>query len=486
MPETAQTEVRNGMWAGRRCFIVGGGPSLRGFDYSALNGELTIGINRAYEYFRPSIIFAMDHPYYQSVMIDRAYGNAPRRRLMRSKAPKLWMHTSRPTRSVELDGLMELKHAGLDGLCKSLDDGLFSGENSGYAAINLAVALGCREIYLLGYDMHGEDGLAAHFHEGHPTKKPTNGGAVLGEELPASLYADKFIPHFDELAPLLKERGVSVTNLCPDSALTCFPRMSFVEWRKEALEWATARAAVQEMVPTPRPMPKPSAPQDDTVKRAPETFGYVVVSFYTVGTSYATEIEGLWETLEELGIPYHFVPCKAMGTWRENLNHKSRCILEAFDMFPGKDIVFLDADAKVRSMPVLFDELSTHHRYDLSAHFYHYQPRSGHHDELLSGTIWIKNDHTGRALVQRWHDIALAKPLTRHQMCLKHAIQEFEDEGFPVQINRHPFEYTCIFDYPGVKRGEVTPIIEHFQASRRFRDEVGRGQNLLLTDCARG
>ena len=33
-------------WKGRRCFIIGGGPSLRGFDFSSLKGELVIGVNR--------------------------------------------------------------------------------------------------------------------------------------------------------------------------------------------------------------------------------------------------------------------------------------------------------------------------------------------------------------------------------------------------------------------------------------------------------
>ncbi|GAG00227.1 unnamed protein product, partial [marine sediment metagenome] len=32
----------DGAWNGKPCFIVGGGPSLKGFDWTKLNGHRTI------------------------------------------------------------------------------------------------------------------------------------------------------------------------------------------------------------------------------------------------------------------------------------------------------------------------------------------------------------------------------------------------------------------------------------------------------------
>ena len=58
-PNPLWTVVRRDAWKGRRVFIVGGGPSLKAFDWKCLRGELTIGINRAFEKFTPTMMFCM-------------------------------------------------------------------------------------------------------------------------------------------------------------------------------------------------------------------------------------------------------------------------------------------------------------------------------------------------------------------------------------------------------------------------------------------
>ena len=57
---------------------------------------------------------------------------------------------------------------------ESARDTLAHGNNSGYAAINLAVHLGAARIVLLGYDM-GNDGKVSHFHEGYPPNATAEG-----------------------------------------------------------------------------------------------------------------------------------------------------------------------------------------------------------------------------------------------------------------------------------------------------------------------
>lgn len=205
--------------------------------------------------------------------------------------------------------------------------------------------------------------------------------------------------------------------------------------------------------------------------------GWQVVSFYTTGTGYEQEILKLEASLIKFNLPYKFFAYKPTGTWRGNLNYKSETILKAFDLFPDKDIVFLDADAIVRKHPILFDELSGKHKYDLAAHYFRYKPQSGDQDELLSGTLWIQNGSMGKKLIQRWHEIGLNHPEIRHQKCLKLAIQQLQAEGEDIKVYRSPFEYTCIFDYPARQGKEV--VIEHFQASRKLRHQVGFGVSLI-------
>ncbi|MFA4908561.1 MAG: hypothetical protein WC583_02790 [Candidatus Omnitrophota bacterium] len=215
--------------------------------------------------------------------------------------------------------------------------------------------------------------------------------------------------------------------------------------------------------------------------------GWQAVSFITTGTGYAKEAQNLVASASALDVPLHVYEYPPTGTWRGNLNYKSACIRRAFDDYPDQDIVFVDADAIFRKWPVLFDELSASHAFDLSACFFSYTPRSGERDELLSGTLWIQNGDTGRALVKRWHETGIRRPDVRHQMCLKLAIADLGKEGVPVRVNRHPFAYTCIFDYRAARKGQ-DPVIEHFQASRRLRREVGFGAPLLVhvTDAPAG
>ena len=63
--ESLESVISSGAWEGRRCFIVGGGPSLKDFDFSQLKGALTIGINRAFERFDPTILFSADERFWR-------------------------------------------------------------------------------------------------------------------------------------------------------------------------------------------------------------------------------------------------------------------------------------------------------------------------------------------------------------------------------------------------------------------------------------
>ena len=50
----------------KECYIIGGGPSLIGFDWSKLDGKFVIAINRAYEVLpNAQIVYFTDDDYYQ-------------------------------------------------------------------------------------------------------------------------------------------------------------------------------------------------------------------------------------------------------------------------------------------------------------------------------------------------------------------------------------------------------------------------------------
>jgi len=208
-----------GSWKGRSCFIVGGGPSLRQFDFSLLDGRLSIGINRAFERFWPTILFAMDVRVLNWIR-QGLYGEACRQRFEEYQGLKVWclLYGAKLPDDVYIvkafgNFLTSQRQWGT-----SYAQGLGTGNNSGYAALNLAFILGADPIYLLGYDMKHE-GDRSHWHGGHPIKQTVE-------------QVESFRLHFYRAYRKLRDAGRTVINLNPDSALPRFPKKSW----KEALE----------------------------------------------------------------------------------------------------------------------------------------------------------------------------------------------------------------------------------------------------------
>lgn len=105
-----------------------------------------------------------------------------------------------------------LKNLGRDGLSEE-PNGINTGSNSGYQAINIAVLAGAKRILLLGYDMKFTGGRS-HSHNGHPVKMAEQ--AYRG-----------YAKNFASMLPHLKRLGIEVVNCAPGSAITCFPVKAF-------------------------------------------------------------------------------------------------------------------------------------------------------------------------------------------------------------------------------------------------------------------
>ena len=195
----------DGSWAGRRCFIVGGGPSLKGFDFERLRGERVIAINKSfYDVPFADIVFGMDRPFLDWIM-EGKLGDNFKTAFEAFEGVKLWLDLSGYSYP---PGVYSLPSAGEIGWTKSLRDGLFHGQNSGYGALNLAMVLGGDPVYLLGYDCSRGPAGEKNYHDGYPS-----GGN------PDALNI--FKRAFEAGAALLNGRP-RVINLNPDSALRCF------------------------------------------------------------------------------------------------------------------------------------------------------------------------------------------------------------------------------------------------------------------------
>tara|TARA_B100000900_G_C20435213_1_gene656684 strand:+ start:117 stop:920 length:804 start_codon:yes stop_codon:yes gene_type:complete len=199
-PRTVRYSYVPKLFPNETIFIVGGGPSLKGFDFRSLYGKRTIAINKALIYVTdPDVVYWTDGRFYTWFKneVDSFKG------LKFALKPG-----SQYTSDIKI--LRKGKPYGLE-----IDpETLAHGFNSGYAAINLAYHLGAKRIVLLGFDM-AEDGKDTHFHDGYPTR--SSGDKV---------YKEKFLPGFKQLYDELKGTGVEVINASPNSRLKVFPKIT--------------------------------------------------------------------------------------------------------------------------------------------------------------------------------------------------------------------------------------------------------------------
>lgn len=178
------------------------------------------------------------------------------------------------------------------------------------------------------------------------------------------------------------------------------------------------------------------------------------VTFYTEGSPYAGEAITLGETCATFGLPFERHPMPSRGSWARNCNAKPTFLREMMVRHEGRPLVWLDADARVRRLPVAFDacvEMGT----DFAAHWRYGQ-------ELLSGTMYWGGGPRSWELLRLWLAECEQHPETWDQRNLQAVIER----GVPgLRVERLPETYTAIFD-----AGVPDPVIEHMQASRRLRE----------------
>lgn len=190
-------------------YIVGGGPSLKNFNWNLLGPDkFVVAINRSYEVLpNAQIIYFTDKDYWDT-----------------HKA-KMLQHKGIKVRGVRKLG--ETKHPDVheclltgERVIETKTNCLKHGRNSTYAALNLlTVHLGFREIYLLGIDMKwGKTGnkKTSHWHSGHKRIDPETAFSGM-------------IRNFKDLKNELDKLSVNVYNVNPDSKLNVFPKKTFEE-----------------------------------------------------------------------------------------------------------------------------------------------------------------------------------------------------------------------------------------------------------------
>lgn len=98
-------------------------------------------------------------------------------------------------------------------------------QNSGSAAISVAVHSGAKRIFLLGFDMKLGAGSSQHWHTLYKDMRKINGNNRLQNRLPFARH----LKGFPMIAEDAKRKGVEIFNVCPNSAITAFPKVTLNE-----------------------------------------------------------------------------------------------------------------------------------------------------------------------------------------------------------------------------------------------------------------
>lgn len=179
---------------------------------------------------------------------------------------------------------------------------------------------------------------------------------------------------------------------------------------------------------------------------------FIVVAYYTRNTEYEEEIKNLVFSLEKFNLPYHIQAIQDLGSWAKNTNYKPRFCKEMLKVFKCP-VLYIDADAVVRQDPILFNDIDC----DIAVHY-----KNG--KELLTGTLYLNWTDNARRIVDEWiSEVARCSNMWEQKNLSKVL------ERLRFKMIELPPTYCQIYD---LMKNAGEPVIEHYQASRRFKGGV--------------
>jgi lipopolysaccharide biosynthesis glycosyltransferase len=187
------------IWEGEDCWILGGGPSIKGLNLSLLDDKKVLGVNDGYLFDCCDICYFGDTIWWKH----------------HKEGIVEWGKPLFSTSSVHDPSI---NHLGVvtKGLTQAKDK-LGWNQNSGFAAINLAIHLGAKRIYLVGYDMNfGTEG-ESNWHENIRKVAKNSYDVFLRNQKRVAEDAKNKFPE------------VQIINTNPDSRLSAFPKITFEE-----------------------------------------------------------------------------------------------------------------------------------------------------------------------------------------------------------------------------------------------------------------
>lgn len=198
-----------GDWSDQPLYIIGGGPSLEGFDFSKLDGR-KLGANKSAWVADCDAMCTLDQHFARMARQDIEKFVLDGGEAYLAMPPNENDHVPIPGATY----VVRRRNGGL-----SDDPRDLYGVNSGYACLGLAYLKGAKEIALLGFDMKAKIDrkgslIGTHWHGGYQWHNSSN-----------HRYYDRWASNFEKAAQQLSKVGANVVNFVGSngSAITAFP-----------------------------------------------------------------------------------------------------------------------------------------------------------------------------------------------------------------------------------------------------------------------
>lgn len=195
-----------------------------------------------------------------------------------------------------------------------------------------------------------------------------------------------------------------------------------------------------------------------------------IVSYYTEKTPYEEEVQNLIASCAHYGLETAIEGVPSFGTWELNCAYKPFFLLKKINELK-KPILWVDADGVFLYPPRLIPSFES----DLAVRMDSELP-DDHQSKVISSTIFINYTPAAIKLLKLW-GIECQKEILNpkrtlefwDQIALRDAILK-APQG--IRITTLPLSYSKIYDHPDDCAKVANPIIEHFQASRRFKNLI--------------
>lgn len=176
MSEPKSTEWIVDYFKGDDVFIVGGGPSLHGFDFNRLNGKRVIVLNHSYLYCEHEILIYLDNKFVSETR-DRGHdlANWPQKVVT---GPQGGIGSGKSVTTLQYADKLSKQH------WKA-----YSSKQSGLFAINFALLANASRIFLLGFDARFMNGMGHYYSDKWKHNRDSKGQGPYSQN---AKYFDEF------------------------------------------------------------------------------------------------------------------------------------------------------------------------------------------------------------------------------------------------------------------------------------------------------